>query len=858
MRSAKHSQSDPMRARRSLISGSDWGSRLSRLMCGGGSAPPERFRFNRGCAPKLGRSPKRPMKGSSGRSQAFRTSGGVAGEPISSASPPRPVKLIILLAALFVSGWTVAVPAHPLGNFTINHFARIEVGNEQIKVRYVIDMAEIPTLQELQTITGKSDGSPPVAELKSYAERVAASYAGGLLVVLDGVRRPLQVVAGRARLIPGAGGLQTMRIECDFLVRAESTLAVRHLRFEDNNYRERIGWRELVVSPLPGTSVFNSSVYGNGVSDELKSYPRDLLSAPLDEGSAELSFTGGTIPAGVHPLLTRNGRPAAVASRDRLAELIAVPELTGGVALLGLLIAVLLGGLHAMSPGHGKTIAGAYLIGSRGTVRHAAFLGLTVTITHTAGVFALGTATLLASEYVVPERLFPILSLVSGAIVVGLGLSLLIRRLYVALGWPSHGHTHAHDSRAHSHDHVIDPTMPHSHGGRMHSHLPPGGDGTPITWRSLLALGISGGILPCPSALVVLLGAISLHRVGYGLLLVVAFSVGLASVLTAVGLAFVYAGRLVKSTGRFGRLDHLARVLPVLSALVITCAGAAICYGALDQAGLNPSTLLGQLAVRWSTMALSGGPSAISVGALGVLGLGLLYGLKHATEVDHIVAVSTIVSEHRKLSRAAIVGGLWGAGHTASLVIVGAGVLALRVAIPLRVAGWLEFGVALMIIGLGVAAFRRALRNRADFHVHRHAHGNLAHAHVHFHEHGSRHNGLPESHSHTVTRVGIKPLIVGAMHGLAGSGALTLLVLTQINSSLLGLLYLSVFGMGSIIGMLLMSGLMGLPFVLSSRRLTGIHYSLQMAAGVLSVAFGIWYAYETGIASGLMKSLAAV
>jgi len=794
----------------------------------------------------------------SGRSQTLRTSGGVAGKPIRSASPPRRVKLIILLAALFVSGWTVVVPAHPLGNFTVNHFALVEVGNEQIKVRYVIDMAEIPTLQELQTITGTSDGSPSVAELKSYVERIAASYADGLLVVLDGVRRPLQMVASNARLLPGAGGLETMRIECDFLVRSESTRAVRHLQFEDKNYSERIGWRELVVSPLPGTSVFNSSVYGNGVTDELKSYPRDLLSAPLDERRAELSFTAGTIPVGGHPLLTRNGRPAAVASRDRLAELIAVPALTGGVALVGLFIAVLLGGLHAMSPGHGKTIVGAYLIGSRGTVRHAAFLGLTVTITHTAGVFVLGTATLLASQYVVPERVFPILSLVSGAIVVGLGFSLLIRRLRAVFGMQSHGHSHAHDSHTHSHDHVIDPTIPHSHGGRTHSHLPPGGDGSPVTWRSLLALGVSGGILPCPSALVVLLGAISLHRVGYGLLLVVAFSIGLASVLTAVGLAFVYAGRLVKSTGRFGRLDRLARVLPILSALVITCAGAAICYGALDQAGLNPSTLLGQLTARWETMALSGGPSAISVGALGVLGLGLLYGLKHATEVDHIVAVSTIVSEHSKLSRAAIVGGLWGVGHTASLVLVGTGVLALRIAIPSRVAGWLEFGVALMIIGLGVAAFRRALRNRADFHVHRHAHGDLRHDHLHFHEHDRRHTALPESHSHTVARVGVKPAVVGAVHGLAGSGALTLLVLTQIHSSLLGLLYLSVFGMGSIIGMLLMSGLMGLPFVLSSRRVTGIHYSLQLAAGVLSVAFGIWYAYETGIATGLMKSLTAV
>jgi nickel/cobalt exporter len=773
--------------------------------------------------------------------------------------------LTLLLALLPIFCFPAAAFAHPLGNFTVNHFARIEVGSEQINLRYVIDMAEIPTFQELQAISANSDGSPAKAELDAYAERVAAIYAGGLLLIVDGVRRPLQVVAQNVQLKPGVGGLQTMRLECDLLAVANGSQGVRILKFKDENYSERIGWRELVVSSLLGVSIFNSSAYGSAVTDELNSYPSDLLSAPLDERWAELSFTAGPIPPGSRGLQTRTGRTVGTVSRDRLAELIAVPKLTASVALLGLLFSVLLGGLHAMSPGHGKTIVGAYLIGSRGTARHAAFLGLTVTITHTAGVFALGVATLLASEYVLPERLFPILSLLSGAIVVTLGFSLLIRRLRSAIGGHLHSHAdderhdsyaHSHDSQTspHDHDHAADPALPHSHGGRKHSHLPPGSDGSRISWRSLLALGVSGGVLPCPSALVVLLAAISLHRVGYGLLLIVAFSLGLASVLTAVGLAFVYAGRLIKSTGAFSRLDRLARLLPIVSALVITCAGAIICYGALDQAGLNPSILFAQLTVRLSRVAMS--PTAASVGTLGVLGLGLLYGLRHATEVDHIVAVSTIVSEHRKLSRAALVGGLWGAGHTAALVIVGAGVLALRIAIPLRVASWLEFAVALMIIGLGLAAFRRGLRNRADFHVHRHAHGDLRHSHVHFHEQDSRHAVLPKSHSHMVARVGFKPAIVGAVHGLAGSGALTLLVLTQINSSVLGLFYLGVFGLGSTIGMLLMSGLMGLPFVLSARKLSGIHYSLQMLASALSVAFGLWYAYASGIANGLMKTLA--
>jgi nickel/cobalt exporter len=753
--------------------------------------------------------------------------------------------LSVLFPAIMLLGASVAF-AHPLGNFSTNHFTHIEVGSDQIRLHYVIDMAEIPTFQELQRLNGNGNSAPSKAELDAYAARITERYTDGLLLFIDDARVALRVLETHATLA-GAGGLQTMRLECDLVgaIPSSSFEVVHRLRFEDQNYSDRIGWREAVVSPLLGTSVFNSSAYGNSITDELKAYPDDMLAAPLDERAVDLSFTRGGIPAGAQPLQTRNGRPAAPA-RDRLGELIAVPELTVGVALFGLLIAVLLGGLHALSPGHGKTVVGAYLVGSRGNARHALFLGLTVTITHTAGVFALGVVTLLASQYVVPEQLFPVLSLLSGAIVITIGASLLIRRMRAAIGWYSHDHTHDE----YDHHHTGDPRMTHSHGGRSHSHMPPGADGSPVTPRSLLALGISGGILPCPSALVVLLAAISLHRVGYGLLLVIAFSAGLASVLTTIGLAFVYAGRLIKSTGGFGRL---ARVLPVLSALVITCAGIAICYQALDQAGLKISSLT----VPLSSVVANAEPSFISVSALGVLGLGLLYGLKHATEVDHIVAISTIVSEQRKLARAAIVGGLWGAGHTASLVIVGAFVLALRIAIPALVASWLEFGVALMIIGLGVVALRRAFRSRTDVHIHKHDHGDQRHAHMHFHD-ADCSADTTQPHSHLVARIGLKPTLVGAMHGLAGSGALTLLVLTQIHSSTLGLLYLAVFGAGSIVGMLLMSGLVGLPFVLSSRRLSGIHYRVQMIAAALSIAFGIWYAYDVGIASDLMKSLTAV
>jgi ABC-type nickel/cobalt efflux system permease component RcnA len=250
---------------------------------------------------------------------------------------------------------------------------------------------------------------------------------------------------------------------------------------------------------------------------------------------------------------------------------------------------------------------------------------------------------------------------------------------------------------------------------------------------------------------------------------------------------------------------------------------------------------------------LSGLESSYS--QLAVLGVGLAFGLKHATEVDHIVAVSTIVSEHRSLWRSVIVGALWGMGHTVSLIAVGVVVLVLRVAIPAWVASWLELGVALMIIGLGGSALVRTLRRRREFHLHRHQHDGVSHVHVHFHNRETEHAGPVGAHSHAVSIVGIKPFLVGAMHGLAGSAALMLLVLAQTESLIVGLVYLGIFGLGSIFGMVLMSGLVGLPFLFTSRRLSSIHFSLQTFAGALSVVFGLWYAYATGLISQLWKTL---
>lgn len=738
-----------------------------------------------------------------------------------------PLVLFILFAA------TVGTAAaHPLGNFTINHFSRLEIGSQQVAVHYVVDMAEIPAFQELQSIGSNGTELPLPVALAAYGDRVAAGYADALVLEVDGARVALRPTASRVSTPAGSGGLHTLRLEADLSGALPTGVAAapRRLRYRDGNHPTRAGWNEMVVTAAAGVSVFDSSAYGSAATDELRSYPDALLAAPLDERTATLSFCNGPAPAGAAPLAMRDGT-SMVRTVDRFAELIAVPELTPGVALLGVLLAAALGGLHALSPGHGKTVVGAYLVGSRGTARHAAFLGLTVTITHTIGVFALGLLTLFASRYVLPERLFPILSVLSGGTIVVLGLSLFVTRLRSALGAHQHDHHHQHHHDHHQpHDHNH---QHHDHADdevHVHSHLPPGADGSPVTWRSLLTLGISGGIVPCPSALVVLLAAIALHRIGYGLLLIVAFSAGLAAVLTAVGLVFVYARRLLKRPLN----SRLGRALPALSALVISAAGAAICWEAVRAAGIDLGAMLTPRPAS---------PGLLSTASL--LGLGLVFGLKHALEADHVAAVSTIVSEHRSVWSSSVVGALWGIGHTLSLLVAGVAVIVLHVEISDRVAMALELGVAVMLIVLGANALRRLWRG-GRLHVHAHRHGRRPHLHPHLHD-----GAAEEPHHHH--RIGVRPLLIGMVHGLAGSAALMLLVLSSIPSPRIGFAYIIIFGMGSIGGMLGVSALMSLPIQLAAQRFSSAHATVRAVAALFSFAFGVAMAYQIGVVDGLLR-----
>ena len=485
---------------------------------------------------------------------------------------------LVFLSILIVASFA-GLSAHPLGNFSVNQYSRLTIERSQIKLRQVLDLAEIPTFQESAAIDANRDGKLSQEELNGYAANLTPNYTGNLRLTLNGETVSVKAISSEATLGVGAGGLPILRITWDMVADVSATGDINRVKFQNDNYAERVGWNEIVVTRDPGVTVFDSSAYGNTASDELKNYSQEAIAAPLAERGAEFSFTLSAAPENGKPLRNRDGQTSAPAQKDRFAELISVPRITPMVALFGLLAAFGLGALHAMSPGHGKTVVGAYLVGSRGTAKHAAFLGLTVTITHTLGVFALGLITLFASKYVLPERLMPFLSFVSGLLVFFIGTSLFKDRLFTLFGWNGahshHHHDHDHDNVDGEFTHSHDGVTQHTHGGVTHSHAPP----DELTWRSLLAIGISGGLLPCPSALVLMLSAISLGRIGYGFVLTVVFSFGLASTLTVIGLIFLYLGHAFGKTSFFSN-SRLVKALPVFSAFVVATVGAVICYNA--------------------------------------------------------------------------------------------------------------------------------------------------------------------------------------------------------------------------------------------------------------------------------------
>ncbi len=447
------------------------------------------------------------------------------------------------LAAIVAAGaiaLLAAAPAqaHPLGNFSVNHLDVVSISRDRVDVRYVLDQAEIPTFQQRD---------------RSAAEVLAATRRAverGVTVTADGRPVALRFTGPGVVAHPrGQGGLPTTRVELG--LRAPVGDA-RRVTVRDATFPGRLGWKAIVVARGAGTAV-RSSVPAQDPTAGLRRYPPALLSSPADTRAASFSVAPG---AGTVVAPRADGTPAGSAAGgagDALSSAFERAAAGQGVLLVLVLTAFGWGMVHALSPGHGKAMVAAYLVGARGRPRDALALGLTVTVTHTIGVFALGLVTLALSQAILPEDLYPWLNLSSGLLVVAVGAAVLRARVRA--------------TRAHAHQHH------HHHGHGHHHHHGP----ERITRRGLVAMGASAGLIPCPSALVVLLAAIAQHEVALGLVLIVAFSAGLAATLVALGLLVVSASgaaRRIRAPGRAAALVSAGSALAIVAVGVVLTAQA--------------------------------------------------------------------------------------------------------------------------------------------------------------------------------------------------------------------------------------------------------------------------------------------
>ncbi|HZJ51643.1 MAG TPA: hypothetical protein VFF07_12575 [Actinomycetota bacterium] len=498
-------------------------------------------------------------------------------------------RLSALLGVLVVLLWASPAAAHPLGNFTINRFTELRFDEDSARIHYVVDMAEIPTFQELERIGAE----PTSAALSAYARSQGERLGPKLELAADGEDAVLSLRKATASLSAGQGGLDVMRIDLFYSAQLPSGKTV--VTYSDGNFAGRLGWKEVVAGATDGgRGIARSSVPSKSISDALRSYPKNLLSEPAAVDRATVTLAPGATGPGAEPVVQLpDAAPDLVG--DWFTSLVA-RDLSVGFVLLALVAALGAGALHALGPGHGKTIMAAYLVGGEGRARHAVAVGVAVSLMHTVSVIGLGLITLWASNLFPPETVLPWLSLLSGVVVLGLGLWLVYTRgralisypqppartlveepaalepAYALAGAPSpatgHSHpvahsSHDHEHSAHSHSHSA-----HSHGHSHHDHAPPEGVAL-FSFRGLVAVGLSGGLLPSPSALVVLLGAVALGRTVFGLVLVAAFSIGLAAALTAVGLLVLKARDAARS-----RLGARAGAwLPFASAALIVVVG---------------------------------------------------------------------------------------------------------------------------------------------------------------------------------------------------------------------------------------------------------------------------------------------
>lgn len=437
----------------------------------------------------------------------------------------RMVTALGLAAAAVLGGPAVAARAHPLGNFTLNAYSGITVQEGSVRVEYVLDLAEIPAFQERSRIDVDDDGLVGDDELSAWAELRAEVIGTGLSLEVDGRSVSLVLERSSAAFLPGQAGLDVLRLEASY---GAGVPSAGRAVFHDGNDRGRIGWREIIAVGTDGVAVTVSSVPASSVSDALRAYPEESLSRPIDVRTATFTFGPGRQGPATGPASAPTaGWPAA----DALAALVGRPSLSLPVVVVGLLVAFGVGVLHALAPGHGKTLTAAYLTGSGGTVRQAIGAGVAVSVMHTLSVSVIAAIVLFAQRAFPAERVYPWLGLAAGLTATALGGWLLLARVR---------------SRRDEHPHVH-----------------------PLSRRGLAAVAVSGGLLPSPSALVVLVAAVTLGRVAFGLGLIAAFGLGLAGAIGGIGVLAVRAREAVARRS----WARLSRWLPTASAAAILLVG---------------------------------------------------------------------------------------------------------------------------------------------------------------------------------------------------------------------------------------------------------------------------------------------
>ena len=497
-----------------------------------------------------------------------------------------------------------AVSAHPLGNFTINRYNGLTVAPTWTHLDRVVDMAELPTVQARQEMDANRDGTVADDEAAAWATSACAAAPSSLALDVAGRPVTLRPTGVGLTFAPGQAGLQTLRLACTFIGEHPAVATGTAIAFEDASYPNRAGWREVVVAGS-ATVLTGADGFLNGSSDRLRTYPPGAAGAIRAQTSAQFSVkpVDGAIPtqptvaetvplnssadAIVHTATAAAAVPGGAADLPaELGAILQAGDLSLPAILLAFVVAGLVGAFHAVTPGHGKTLMAAYLVGTRGTSRHALALGLTVTISHTIGVLALGGVVLVADAALPSERLLPMLGLASGILVTLLGSVFLFQRIRAALHERGHareqerehdrqhaqGHAHEH---AQPHDHAREHATEqdgagwHSHGLVRHTHLP--STEGPLRTRNLIALGLVGGLVPSASAILIFVGSIAAGRPALGMALTVAFGAGMALVLVGVGVMLVRARSLVERipSARLGRVLSYAPLVTAITFLVV-------------------------------------------------------------------------------------------------------------------------------------------------------------------------------------------------------------------------------------------------------------------------------------------------